>query len=97
MMTHAALRVCIILMLAAVFTLGLASQAWTEESVARMDKDTLKSRLGDPGLMILDVRTNSDWNGSEFKLPGAVRLSPDDVEDAVGKLDPTKEYVLYCA
>lgn len=96
-MTYAAFRICIVSILAAALTLGLASMAWAGESVPRMDKDTLKSRLDDPNVVILDVRTNSDWNGSEFKLPGAIRLSPDEAEAAIATLDPDKEYVLYCA
>lgn len=92
-MTHRA--VLLILTLAVVF--GLAATATAADTVPRMDKDTLKSRLGDPNLTIFDVRSNSDWKGSEYKLPGARHLDPNAVDAAIGSLDPEAEYVLYCA
>ena len=34
----------------------------------------LKEKLGDPKLIVLDVRSSGDWNGSPIKIKGAVRV-----------------------
>jgi rhodanese-related sulfurtransferase len=48
--------------------------------------------------IIVDVRTGSDWNGSEFKIRGAVRPSVDIVSFAKSQgLAKNAKIVLYCA
>ncbi|BCL62647.1 hypothetical protein DGMP_33400 [Desulfomarina profundi] len=65
-------------------------------SIARMDKDELKSLLGDKNLVVLDVRVGRDWNSSEFKIKDAVRMAPSDI-DQVEKYPKNTKLVLYCA
>ena len=65
--------------------------------VPRMSKETLKERLADPDLIILDVRTGSDWKGSEFKIKGAIRANSDRVDSWAAKYAKDKTLVLYCA
>lgn len=65
--------------------------------VKTIDKEGLKAMLNSPDLVVVDVRTGSDWSSSEFKIKGAVRVEPSEVAswaDAHGK---DKTYVLYCA
>ena len=38
----------------------------------KMDIEELKKRLGDENLVIIDVRVESDWKMSEFKIKGAL-------------------------
>lgn len=65
-------------------------------SIARMDKDELKSLLGEKNLVVLDVRVGRDWNSSEFKIKDAVRMAPSDIEQ-VEKYPKNTKFVLYCA
>lgn len=67
-------------------------------SVERISKEELESLLGDSGTTIVDVRSKRDWEGSDKKIPGAVRQSPskDDLSWAEA-LDREKRIVLYCA
>ena len=65
--------------------------------VPRMTIDELKGLLDDPGIIVLDVRTEKDWQASEVKIRGAIRKNPKEVTDWSGELDKTKTYVLYCA
>jgi len=65
--------------------------------VKKIDKDELKQKLGSAELVVLDVRTGRDWEETEFKIRGAVRVDPSDVESWAGKFPPDKTYVLYCA
>jgi predicted sulfurtransferase len=72
---------------------------WTAMAVdvPRMSKESLKAKLDDPDVIILDVRTGSDWKASEFKIKGAVRESSDNVDSWAAKYAKDKTLVLYCA
>ena len=50
-----------------------------------------------PDVIILDVRTGSDWKASEFKIKGADRASSDNVDSWAAKYAKDKTLVLYCA
>jgi len=64
--------------------------------VPRVDKDTLKSWLKDPQVMILDVRIPSDWQESREKIKGAIRQVPGRVEIWGPSLPKDKKIVVYC-
>ena len=65
--------------------------------VTRMSKEDLKARLDDPDVVILDVRSGSDWKSSEFKIKGAIREESRNVDSWAGKYPTDKTLVLYCA
>lgn len=73
--------------------------AWTALAVdvPRMSKEALKDQLGDPDVIILDVRSGSDWKASEFKIKGAVRENSRNVDSWASKYAKDKTLVLYCA
>lgn len=70
--------------------------SWAIEA-PRVDKETLKSWLGDPGVMIVDVRAPRDWQTTKRKIPGALRRNPRAVQSWAGELPKDKKIVLYCA
>ena len=70
---------------------GLAAEA------PRMEKEQLKAQLGNPDVVVLDVRTFADWVMTKEKIKGAVRENPRNVEDWSGKYPKDKTIVLYCA
>ena len=63
----------------------------------RITKEELKQRLGNPEIVIVDVRSGSDWKGSERKIAGAVREEPNDVGGWEKRYAKDKPMVLYCA
>lgn len=64
--------------------------------VQRIDKDTLKADMG--SYIIVDVRTGSDWKGSEFKIQGAVHPKGNIVDFAKSKgWAKDAKIVFYCA
>lgn len=64
--------------------------------VRSIDKDALKADMD--AYTIVDVRTGSDWRGSEFKIRGAVRLKGNIVDFAKSKgWAKDAKIVLYCA
>jgi rhodanese-related sulfurtransferase len=67
------------------------------EDVKRITKEELKGMLSDPSVIVVDVRTEGDWKGSEFKIKGAVREDPGQVASWMGKYGKDKTLVFYCA
>ncbi len=59
-------------------------------------RETIAKRSGDPGFVLLDVRTPKEFN--EERIDGAVMvdyLSPS-FRDEMAKLDRRKTYLIYC-
>ena len=66
--------------------------------VPRMTKEELKPMLGNPEVIIVDVRAGNDWNGSKEKIQGAVREDPNkNAKSWAGKYSQEKMMILYCS
>ena len=68
-----------------------------EDDVPRMSQGELKQRLGNPDLVVVDVRTEAAWKDSTSKIKGAVRENPKDVQDWLKKFPKDKTIVFYCS
>lgn len=65
-----------------------------DAEVQRITKEELKAKMDKgEGIVILDMRSKGSYDGSKFKIKGAVRLSPTEVESKIGK---DKEVITYC-
>jgi len=73
------------------------AQIVTAAEVQRMTKDDLKGRLGNPDVIIVDVRTGKDWKGSQLRIKGANREDPKQFKSWADKYPKDKILVLYCA
>jgi rhodanese-related sulfurtransferase len=62
-----------------------------------MTKEQLLSMLGKPDVIIIDVRTNYDWDHSDVKIKGAVREEGMKFGSWMKKYPKDKTIVLYCA
>jgi rhodanese-related sulfurtransferase len=67
------------------------------EDAPRMTKEELKAMMGSPDLVIIDVRSGTDWADSDLKIKGAVREDPKVFESWANKYPKDKTIVLYCA
>ena len=87
-----------LVMLAAGFagTPVLAETAPTPESVQKMTASGLKARLGDPDLVIIDVRTGHDWDESKIKIKGSVREDAYKLGSWINKYPKDKTIVFSC-
>jgi len=74
--------------------LSMVVPAMSQE-VPRISKEDLKEMLGKPDVVIVDVRTGSDWNASPVKVKGAVREEADKVDSWVEKYPKDKTLVFY--
>jgi hypothetical protein len=63
----------------------------------RMTKDELKALLGNPDVILLDVRSGSDWKDSDLKIQGAIREEPGQINSWSKKYSKEKIIILYCA
>ena len=67
------------------------------QDVPRIPKNELKAKLGSADLLLIDVRTEADWEKSGEKISGAVRMDPATVDAWAATLPKDKEIILYCA
>jgi rhodanese-related sulfurtransferase len=81
------------LLLAAVLLSSYASAA----EPPRITTEELQQRLGDPGIVVVDVRGGWDWSRSDRKISGAVREDPKEVGAWAKRYPKDKAIVLYCA
>ncbi len=77
------MRAARLILVGAVIALGsvlCAASSVLSEDVPRMSKEELKNLLGNPDVIVIDVRQESDWERSDSKIKGAVRETPDEAE-----------------
>lgn len=80
------------------FLTGCFQNVATESDVPRMTKEELRSMLGNPDVVILDVRLRDEWNKSELKIKGAVREDPAvEVKSWANRYSKEKTLVFYRA
>lgn len=77
------------LLLASVFTVHA-------NSAPRITSDELKARLGEAGLVVLDVRSGGDWARAAEKIVGAQRVNPGAVGQWAGNFARDQVLVFYC-
>jgi rhodanese-related sulfurtransferase len=89
--------VCLVLAGLLVAAMAFCACARNDLGVQRVDKDTVKGWLGQPDVVIIDVRAPSDWAASDKKIQGAVRQDPGNVAAWAGEIPKDKRIILYCA
>ncbi len=66
-----------------------------EEKVSKITKEELRSMLGNPGVVVIDVRSEGSWNASKAKIRGAVREDRRDLVSWSEKYSREQTLVLY--
>lgn len=73
-----------------------ASRRRRPEMIAKEDlKKNLKANLDD--ILLIDVRKESDWNGSDRKILRAIREDPNEVAIWAARFPMDRPVVVYCA
>ncbi|MBS1115236.1 MAG: Rhodanese-related sulfurtransferase [Nitrospirae bacterium] len=75
---------------------GMTAQAASGSNVPKISVEELKANLGNPDLIIIDVRIERDWKASALKIPGAVWEDFLEADAWVKKYPKEKTIVLYC-
>jgi len=104
-MAEGALRLgeWLVLVLAGALAIYVLGKIWQRRRflrdlrVARITPEDLKRRL-DAGeeVVIVDLRHPLDLETAPYLIPGAMRLSPEDVEHRHGEIPRDRDIVLYC-
>ena len=90
--------VALLLMAVAFLWMGSALiTACASDNPPRMTTEELKGMLGDPEVVVVDVRAGSSWTDSTTKIKGAVREDPKAVQSWFQKYPKDKTLVFYCS
>jgi len=79
------------------FMVGILTSFAKSAKAPRMTTDELMAMLGNPDLIIIDVRYGKDWTESDVKIKGAVREDPEAFDSWAKKYPKDKTLVFYCA
>ena len=85
----------VVAVLAALFAWQAIGAAAGAEEIPRMTKEELKPLLGNPEVVVLDVRF--EWRDSPTKIAGAAYENPEKVADWSFKYPKETRIVLYCS
>jgi hypothetical protein len=67
-----------------------------KDTTPKMTKEGLRPLLGDPTVVIIDVRLSDEWKKSESKIKGALREDPEKaIKDWADKYPKDKTLVFY--
>jgi len=84
--------------LALLILIGCAEKWSVGLKVPRMTKDELKSLLGNPDVIIIDVRVEDEWKEAKWKIQSAVREdSEKDINTWANKYPKDKTLIFYCS
>lgn len=86
----------IILVFIAGFTAMLTTVSVADE-MPRISQEEAMEMLDDPEVIFLDVRLGTDWRASAFKIEGAERENPENIETWAEDYDKDMTYIVYCA
>jgi len=67
------------------------------QEAPRIAGEQVKATLGKPGVVIIDVRSQNDWNSSHEKILRAVREDPRQVASWASKFSKKSTLILYCS
>ncbi len=73
-----------------------ASAAFSQEP-PRISKEELKAMLGDPDVIILDVRISDEWKTSDKKIQGATWKNPEQIKSWLAQYPKDKTLAVYCS
>ncbi len=76
---------------------GISALTALAQEAPSITKEELKEALGNPDVIIIDLRLGRDWENNELRIKGALREDPGNVNSWISKYPREKTLVLYCA
>jgi hypothetical protein len=76
---------------------GVSAKEIPFPDVPRMTKEELKFMLGNPDVIILDVRLEDQWQEADGKIVRAIHEDSEKFESWADKYPKEKTLILYCA
>lgn len=87
------MRKVVFLVVALFFVVSCA----TGKNAPRIAKDDVKAKLGSADVVLIDVRSDADWDKSTEKIVGAKKVDYKNIDSWIGTLPKDKDIILYCA
>jgi hypothetical protein len=84
-----------LLFLCVTVELGRTADDLPFPDVPRITKENLKPILGNPNVIIFDVRLLDQWKEAELKIPGATYEDPNEVDSWLENYPKDKTLVFY--
>jgi rhodanese-related sulfurtransferase len=88
-------KICLTSIVMAFLGIFLAVGAVSAVEAPRITKEQLKPMIGDPNVVIVDVRTDHDWADSGSMIKGAVRENPAQEREWANKYPKDKTIIFY--
>jgi hypothetical protein len=85
----------VMLLIICLILLNIIPGAAESAEAPRISREELKAMIVSDDIIIIDVLTENDWKTSKFKIKGAVRENPKDVESWTYKYSKDKTIVFY--
>jgi len=76
---------------------GVSAKEIPFPDIPRITKEELKSMLGNPDVIILDIRSEDQWQAANEKIVRAIHEDPEEYESWANKYPKEKTLILYCA
>jgi rhodanese-related sulfurtransferase len=76
---------------------AFAMPAYGEDDAPRISTEELQAMLGSSDLVLLDARADRDWDKSDIKIVGSIRVDPNEINSWAGDYGKEQKIVLYCA
>ena len=89
--------ILVILGMLGLIVLQGTAEAASTVAVPRMTKEQVKSMMGNPGFIVVDVRAPKDWDSSVSRIKGAMREDPSNIPAWADKYPKEKTLLFYCA
>jgi len=74
---------------------GYSAPPSSVEQVPRLTKEAVKDMLGKPDVVIVDIRYIKQYEQSDRKIPGAVFVQPEQIDEFVKNHPKEKTYIFY--
>ena len=80
-----------------IWLLFSATSLLAADDIQFVSPEELRESLGAENLSILDARSERGWSNSEFRIPGAIRVTWDNVDEWSSILPRGNKLILYCS
>jgi len=92
-----ALSLMVLAVLLSLALTGVSAEEIPFPDVPRITKEELKFMLGNPDVIILDVRIEDQWQVADRKIVRAIHEDPEEYESWADEYPKDKTFILYCA
>jgi predicted sulfurtransferase len=95
-MKHLKFNFIIFFLVLFVFSAVHAIATEEDDDISKITKEEVQKIIGQPDVILIDVRYEKNWKKSDMKIAGAIREHPNELGSWVGKYAKDHKVILYC-